>query len=199
LAGSARTAVSTSSLRALRTIAPRLTELGAPMPEFKPYAPLRFEDQARALLDARVPVMSFIFGVPPKEILDECRHLGIRTIAAATSPDEAILLDEAGVDVIAASGFEAGGHKRAFLAPDEDSLTSRMSLVPQVVDAVRAPVVGAGGISDARGINAAFALGAAGVQMGTIFLPCAGSGATDLHRAAVVSGRVRTGLSKGFT
>jgi nitronate monooxygenase len=185
--------------RALRAIAPRLEELGAPMPEFEPYAPLRFEDQARALLDARVPVMSFIFGLPPTEILDECRHLGIPTIAAATTPREAILLDEAGVDVIAASGFEAGGHKGSFLAAAEDSLTGTMALVPQVVDAVRAPVVAAGGISDARQISAALTLGASAVQMGTIFLPCAGSGATELHRAAITSGSVRTGLTKGFT
>jgi nitronate monooxygenase len=185
--------------RARRSIEPMLNELGAAKPEYRPYAPVRFEDQARALLDARVPVMSFIFGVPPREILDECRRLRIPTIAAATTPDEARLLDEAGVDVIAASGFEAGGHKGSFLAPAEDSLTGTMALVPQVVDAVRAPVVAAGGISDARGINAAFALGASGVQMGTIFLACAESGSTQLHRAALLAGGVRTGLSKGFT
>jgi nitronate monooxygenase len=185
--------------QARRAIEPMLRELGAATPEYKPYVPVKFEDQAQALLDAGVPVMSFIFGVPPREILDECRRRGIPTIAAATTPDEAKLLDDAGVDVIAASGFEAGGHKGSFLAPAEDSLTGTMSLVPQIVDAVRAPVVAAGGISDARQINAAFALGASGVQMGTIFLPCAGSGATDLHRAALVAGGVHTGLSKGFT
>jgi len=91
-------------------------------------------------------------------------------IGTATTVDEAIALEQAGVDVIAASGFEAGGHRGSFLQSSEDSLTGTMALVPQVVDAVNLPVVAAGGIGDARGIVAAFALGAEGVQMGTAFL-----------------------------
>jgi nitronate monooxygenase len=114
--------------------------------------------------------------------------------------DEAITLERAGVDVIAASGFEAGGHRGSFLQPPEDSLTGTMALVPQVVDAVKLPVVAAGGIGDARGIVAAFALGAEGVQMGTAFLACEESGASTLHREALLTGQAKqTGLTRGFT
>jgi nitronate monooxygenase len=174
--------------------------LGGTLPAYKPYLPIKFEDQVRVLLDAKVPAFSFIYGVPPKEILDECRAQGILTIGAATTPDEAIVLEQAGVDVIAASGFEAGGHRGSFLLPAEESLTGTFSLVPQVVDAVSVPVVAAGGIADARGIVAAFALGAEGVQIGTAFLGCEESGASVHHRNALLSGGARrTGLTRGFT
>jgi nitronate monooxygenase len=186
--------------RALSHIAPHLEALGASKPQFSPYKPVRFEDQVRALLDAKVPAFSFIYGVPPKEILEECRHQGIVTIGTATTRDEAIALEKAGVDVVAASGFEAGGHRGSFLRSSEDSLTGTISLVPQVVDAVEIPVVAAGGIADARGIAAAFALGAEGVQMGTVFLACEESGASALHREAILSGKAnRTSLTRGFT
>ncbi len=186
--------------RALSHIAPHIEALGASKPKFSPYKPMRFEDQARVLLDAKVPVFSFICGVPPKEILDEWRSRGIVTIGTATTVDEAIVLEQAGVDVIVASGFEAGGHRGSFLHSAQDSLTGTFSLVPQVVDAVKAPVVAAGGIGDARGIAAAFALGAEGVQMGTIFVACKESGASALHREAILTGKARrTALTRGFT
>ena len=125
---------------------------------------------------------------------------GSSLIGAATTPDEAVALEDAGVDVVAASGFEAGGHRGSFLRPSEESLTGTFSLVPQVVDLVSVPVVAAGGIADARGIIAAFALGAEGVQMGTAFLACEGSGASEHHRQALLSGRAgRTALTRGFT
>jgi nitronate monooxygenase len=186
--------------RSVAAIAPLLDEVGAARPLYKPYAPNRFEDQARVLLDAKVPIFSFIFGIPPREILDECRAKGIVTIGAATTPDEAVLLQDAGVDAIAASGFEAGGHRGSFLRTAEDSLTGTMSLVPQVVDAVNVPVIAAGGIGDARGIIAALALGAEAVQMGTAFLACDGSGASKLHRETLMEKRAgHTALTKGFT
>src|SRR5579863_6786263 len=186
--------------RALSHLAPHLEALGASKPQFSPYKPLRFEDQVRVLLDAKVPAFSFIYGIPPKEILEECHRQGIVTIGSATTPDEAIALEQAGVDVVVASGFEAGGHRGSFLRSSEDSLTGTFSLVPQVVDAVKIPVVAAGGIADARGIVAAFALGAEGVQMGTVFLACEEAGAHPLHREAILSGRGgRTALTRGFT
>jgi NAD(P)H-dependent flavin oxidoreductase YrpB (nitropropane dioxygenase family) len=80
-----------------------------------PYKPIRFEDQARVLLDANVPAFSFIYGIPPKEILDEARKRGIVMLGTATTPNEAIELEQAGVDVVVASGFEAGGHRGSFL------------------------------------------------------------------------------------
>ncbi|HET9402610.1 MAG TPA: nitronate monooxygenase [Candidatus Acidoferrales bacterium] len=186
--------------RALSHLAPYLTEVGARKPEFPPYHPLRFEDQVRVLLDAKVPVFSFIFGIPPKEILEECHRQLILTIGTATTPDEAIAFEQAGVEMVVASGFEAGGHRGSFLRSAESSLTGTISLVPQIVDAVRVPVVAAGGIADARGIAAAFALGAGGVQMGTVFLACEESGATAPHREAILSGKAnRTALTRGFT
>ena len=186
--------------RSLASVAGHIEALGEPLPVYKPFVPVRFEDQVRVLLDARVPVFSFIAGVPPREILDECRIQGILTIGTATTPAEAIVLDEAGVNVIVASGFEAGGHRGSFLLSAEDSLTGTLSLVPQVVDAVSVPVVAAGGIADARGIVAAFALGAEGVQMGTAFLATEESGASPLHRNALLSGAsARTTLTRGFT
>ena len=196
----ARTFGSEAFSRSLAPLAGHIQSLGGTLPTYKPYAPVKFEDQARVLLDAKVPVFSFIVGVPPKEILDECRTQGILTIGTATTPDEAIVLEQAGVDVIVASGFEAGGHRGSFLLTSEESLTGTFSLVPQVADAVSVPVVAAGGIGDARGIVAALALGAEGVQIGTAFLACEESGASALHRNVILSGKARrTGLTRGFT
>jgi len=186
--------------RSLTHLAKHIEALGAALPQYKPYVPVRFEHQARVLLDARVPVFSFIVGIPPQEILDECRTQGIVTIGTATTPPEAIALEQAGVDVIVASGFEAGGHRGSFLLSAEESLTGTFSLTPQVVDAVSVPVVAAGGIADARGILAAFALGAEGVQIGTAFLASEESGANSHHRNMLLSGKAHTtALTKGFT
>ncbi len=186
--------------RALSHLAPHIEAVGGTWPTFSPYKSIRFEDQARVLLDAKVPVFSFIYGVPPKEILDEARMQGITTVGTATTPDEAGALEQAGVNLVVASGFEAGGHRGSFLRSSEDSLTGTISLVPQTVDAVEIPVIAAGGIGDARGIAAAFALGAEGVQMGTVFLACEESGAHPLHREAILSGRAgHTSLTRGFT
>src|SRR5580693_8495924 len=198
--GDARTSDENAFNRSLAPLAVHLAELGAPRPAYKSSSPMRFEDQARVLLDAKVPAFSFIYGIPPKEILEECRAKGIVIIGTATTPDEAIELQKANVDVIAASGFEAGGHRGSFLRASEDSLTGTFSLVPQVVDVVSAPVVAAGGIADARGIVAALVLGAEGVQIGTAFLACEESGASPLHREALLSGKAgRTSLTRGFT
>jgi nitronate monooxygenase len=196
----AHTSGSEAFARSLSFLSGHIQALGGALPAFTPYVPIKFEDQARVLLDAKVPAFSFIYGIPPKEILDECRAQGILTIGAATTADEAIVLEQAGVDVIAASGFEAGGHRGSFLRPAEESLTGTFSLVPQVVDAVSVPVVAAGGIADARGMVAAFALGAEGVQIGSAFLACEESGASLHHRKALLSGNtLRTGLTRGFT
>ncbi|MBD0374002.1 MAG: nitronate monooxygenase, partial [Pyrinomonadaceae bacterium] len=169
-------------------------------PSYAPYVPIRFEDQVRVLLEERVPAFSFIYGIPPKEILDECRGRGIAIIGTATTVDEAIALEETGVDVVIASGFEAGGHRGSFLRPSEESLVGTIALVPQAVDAVNLPVVAAGGIADARGVVAAFALGASGVQMGTVFLSCEESGASPSHRKALLTREAgTTALTRGFT
>ncbi len=183
-AGSASEAEFQASLRALL---PHIAELGGTAPNYKPYAPMRFEAQARVLLDANIPVFSFICGIPSKEILDECKGRGIVTIGTATTPDEAIAVEQAGIDIVCASGFEAGGHRGSFLRPAAQSLIGTFSLVPQIADAVSIPVAAAGGIADARGVIAAFALGADGVQIGTAFLGMEESGVNAFHRAALLN------------
>jgi nitronate monooxygenase len=196
----ARTSDEDAFNRSLAPLTTHLAALGAPRPTFKPYSPARFEDQARVLLDAKVPVFSFIFGIPPREVLEECRTKSIVTIGTATTPEEAAALEETGVDAIVASGFEAGGHRGSFLRAAEDSLTGTLSLVPQIVDNVDVPVIAAGGIGDARGVVAALALGAEAVQMGTVFLACEESGASLLHRQALRGKKAgHTALTKGFT
>jgi len=175
-------------------------ELGIEPPAFPPPPPVSFEDQARALLDADPPVFSFVFGIPPAAILRECHDRKIPTIGTVTTAAEARAMEEAGVDVIVASGFEAGGHRGSFLASAEESLTGTFALVPQVADAVRVPVIAAGGIADARGIAAARMLGAEGVQIGTAFLACEESNASPLHRSLLFSDAARlTALTRRFS
>src|ERR1700730_6730161 len=196
----ARTSDENAFNRSLAPLAVHIAALGAPRPEYKPYSWMRFEHQVRVLLDAKVPVFSFIFGIPPREVLEECRAKSIVTIGTATTPEEGAALQEAGVDAIVASGFEAGGHRGSFLRAAEDSETGTVSLVPRIVDVVDVPVIAAGGIADARGVISAFALGAEAVQMGTAFLPCEESGASRIHREALMQRKAEyTGLTKAFT
>jgi nitronate monooxygenase len=186
--------------RCLSHLSKHIEDVGGVLPSYVPYEPVSFEDQAQVLIEEGVPAFSFIYGIPPRELLDECRGRGITLIGTATTVDEAVALEEAGVDVVVASGFEAGGHRGSFLRPSEESLVGTVALVPQVVDAVKLPVVAAGGIADARGIVAAFALGASGVQMGTVFLSCEESGASPSHREALLTREAgTTSLTRGFT
>jgi nitronate monooxygenase len=185
---------------ALGPLLPLYQELDIEPPAYAPLPPPPFEHQVEALIDERVPVFSFIFGVPDAAVLADCRARGIVTLGTATTVAEAVALDEAGVDVIVASGFEAGGHRASFLAPAESSLTGALALVPQVVDAVRAPVVAAGGIADGRGVAAALVLGAGGVQVGTAFLACEESNAAPGHKEALLSARAGdTLLTRAFS
>src|ERR1700726_2915129 len=196
----ARTSNEDAFNRSLAPLAAHIAALGAPRPEYKPYSWIRFEDQVRVLLDEKVPVFSFIYGIPPREILEECRAKRIVTIGAATTPEESAALQEAGVDAVVASGFEAGGHRSSFLRAAEDSLAGTFSLVPQIADMVNVPVIAAGGVADARGVVAALALGAEAAQMGTVFLSCEESGASLLHRQALRGKKAGlTALTKGFT
>lgn len=160
----------------------------------------QFEVQVKALLEARPPVASFIFGIPPADVLQECRRIGIITIGSATTPDEARAIADAGMDLVVASGFEAGGHRGSFLRSAEASLTGSFTLIPQIADQVSIPVIAAGGIADARGVVAALILGADAVQIGTAFLVCEGSGASPLHREILFTEAAKyTGLSSHFS
>lgn len=160
----------------------------------------RYEEQVEAIVAARPAVFSFVFGIPSSDILARCRDLDIVTLGAATTPDEAIALDRAGVDMIVATGFEAGGHRVSFLRSAAESLIGTLSLVPQVADVTTKPVIAAGGIADGRGIVAAFALGAQAAQIGTAFLACRESNASEIHREKLFGVDARnTALTRAFS
>jgi nitronate monooxygenase len=130
-------------------------------------------------------VVSFHFGLPDKDLLLRIRAAGAKILSSATSVDEARWLEDQGCDAIIAQGLDAGGHRGMFLTDDVSTQVGTMALVPQVVDAVRVPVVAAGGIADARGIVAAFALGASAVQIGTAYLHCPEAQISPIYRQAL--------------
>ena len=179
---------------------PYFNELGISVPERPTDLGPNFEEQIEAIIDAKPAVFSFVYGIPAAEILEKCRRLGIKTIGAATTVDEAIALENAGVDALVATGMEAGGHRVSFLRPAEDSLTGTLSLIPQVADKIKIPIIAAGGIADARGIKAALALGADAVQMGTAFLATNESNASQDHKDKLFTTEAKyTTLTKVFT
>lgn len=161
-------------------------ELSPPAPPPSPDSLLpSFDEQWAAVLDVRPAVASFVYGVPSASVVESARERGIRIVGTATTVDEAVALAHGGVDAIVATGFEAAGHRVAFLEPPEASLIGTFALIPQVADAVDVPVIAAGGIADHRGVAAAFALGATAVQVGTAFLRTRQSAANDAHRHAI--------------
>lgn len=179
---------------------PYFDEAGIPLPAKPAPFKTRFENQLQVILDIKPKVFSFMFGVPSADVLEQFRRLGITTIGAATTLDEAIFLENAGVDVIIASGFEAGGHRPSFLAPAESSTTGTFVLMQLIKEKVKTPVVTAGGIANGRGIAAALTLGADAVQIGTAFLATDESNALPIHRQMLFSDAARyTTLSRAFT
>jgi len=146
-----------------------------------------FAAQLGVLKEERVSAFSFTFGSLDAPIIRELHDLGMAVLGTATTVQEARLLEDAGVDGVVAQGSEAGGHRSTFAAPFEKALIGTMALVPQICDAVRVPVVAAGGIMDGRGVVAAIALGAAAVQLGTAFLATPESGAHALHKKALLT------------
>lgn len=166
---------------------PIFEELGLDVPA-RPdrYLP-SFDEQFAAALAAAPAALSFVFGVPSSAVVDAAHARGIAVIGTATTVDEAVALERGGVDAVVATGMEAAGHRVSFLRASEESLVGTFALIPQTVDAVGVPVIAAGGIADRRGVAAAFALGASGVQVGTAFLATTQSAATDAHRRAIAS------------
>ncbi len=158
----------------------------------------------RAVADALEPfrpaVVSFHFGLPDAALLARVKRWGSKVLGCATTVEEALWLEARGVDAVIAQGVEAGGHRGNFLALDLTTQVGTFALLPQVVRAVKVPVVAAGGIADAAGVAAALALGAAGVQLGTAFLLCPEATTSALHRAALKSPAARhTALTNVFT
>jgi nitronate monooxygenase len=179
---------------------PYFDELGIGLPEKPAPFKSRFENQIEVILHQRPPVFSFMFGIPSADILEQCRRLGIVTAGAATTLDEAIALESAGVDMIIASGFEAGGHRPSFLAPAESSTTGTFVLLQLIREKVKTPVIAAGGIANGKGVAAALALGADAAQIGTAFLATDESNATAIHRQMLFSDAAKyTTLSRAFT
>ena len=172
-------------------LAPYGVELGLD-PSPGTLAPNRtpFNDEMCDLVEEFEPeVVSFHFGLPEPRLLGRVKALGCKVLSSATTVDEARWLADHGCDAVIAQGYEAGGHRGMFLTDAVNSQPGTMALVPQVVDAVDLPVVAAGGIADGRGIAAAFALGAAGVQIGTAYLVASESTISGLHRAALANAR----------
>ena len=160
-----------------------------------------FDAESAALLAEFKPrVVSFHFGLPAPELLAQVKSWGSMVLSSATTVREALWLQEHGADAIIAQGLEAGGHRGHFLSDDLSEQMGTFALLPQMVSAVRVPVIAAGGIADAAGVRAAMALGAAGVQVGTAFLCADEATTTPLHRAALHSEAARhTALTNVFT
>ncbi len=142
---------------------------------------------ADLLAEFQPPVVSFHFGLPDEALLARVRSWGARVLSSATTVEEARWLEARGVDAVIAQGLEAGGHRGIFLSDDLTSQVGTFALLPQIVHAVRVPVIAAGGIADAAGVRAALALGAAGVQAGTAYLLCPEATTSAVHRAALQS------------
>lgn len=170
-------------------LSPYYKELGidvAAIPAGQARAP--FNAQAAEVLGQFKPaVVSFHFGLPSAELLERVRAWGAKIISSATTIDEARWLEQQGVDAIIAQGLEAGGHRGMFLSNELTTQVGTFALLPQIVRAVRRPVIAAGGIADANGVAAAMALGAAGVQIGTAYLLCPEAATSTVHRAALKS------------
>jgi len=172
-------------------LAPYYRELG-----IDPAAPVKAATRApfdaaacELVLELAPKVVSFHFGLPDSALVARLKDAGVKILSSATTVREARWLEDRGADAIIAQGLEAGGHRGMFLSDDPAAQVGTFALVPQVVDAVKVPVVAAGGIGDGRGIAAAFALGAAGVQIGTVYLHTPEAKISAPHRAALAGAR----------
>ncbi len=143
------------------------------------------EAQLDAVLQARVPVFTFTLGIPGEKWLQAFKQQSTLLIGTATNVKEALAIELAGVDAIIAQSAEAGGHRGTFIGPFEDSMIGGLALIPQITDAVKLPIIAAGGIMDGRGIAAALALGARAVQLGTAFLTVTESPAHPAYKRAI--------------
>ena len=157
-------------------------------------------EQAALLADLKVPVVSFHFGLPDKALLNIVKKSGAIVISSATTPAEARWLQANGADMIIAQGLEAGGHRGMFLSQDVTLQAGTFSLLPNIIRSVSLPVIAAGGISDNATAQAAFAMGASAVQVGTAFLLAEECDTKDFHRKALQSERAEhTALTNVFS
>jgi nitronate monooxygenase len=199
-AGSDEPSVGSDPVPMLEILGRAHAALGLPEPVIPVVTPVPFADALEVVLGAGVPVFSFTFGIPNADAMAALKERGIVVLGTATTVDEARQLAAAGVDAVVAQGAEAGAHRGTFAGSFEAALVGTIALVPQVVDAVDLPVVASGGIMDGRGIVAAEALGASGVQLGTAFLTCREAGIPDAYKAAIRAARDdATALTRAFS
>lgn len=184
----------------LELLAPVHARLGLPAPAAPSVPPSNFAAQLDAVLATDATVFSFTFGLLPNGVVERLHARDMFVIGTATTVDEAVRLEASGVDAVVAQGSEAGAHRGTFGGTFAAAMIGTMALVPQVVDAVRVPVIASGGIMDGRGIAAAMALGAVAAQLGTAFLTCAESGIPASHKQAILGGREdETRVTRAFS
>jgi len=183
-----------------KVFAPYFEQMQVSLPEKPDPKTQNFEQQVEAVLKSRPTVASFIFGIPSREIILELKKRQIVVIATATTLEEALMIEEAGIDLVIASGSEAGGHRASFIKPAEESLTCTRLLVHQVVDNISIPMIAAGGISNGKDIADILKLGASAVQIGTSFLATDESNASAIHKSKLLTSKpIKTDLTKVYT
>ncbi|WP_251009654.1 nitronate monooxygenase [Bacillus sp. ISL-39] len=161
---------------------------------------VKFAQLLDVIIGEKVPVCSFTFGIPSEEVISKLKREGIILVGTATSLNEAVINENAGMDIVVGQGSEAGGHRGTFSEDGGDHLIGTMSLIPQLTEKVSIPVIAAGGIMNAKGVIASLCLGAKGVQMGTAFLTCRESGAHKVYKEAVLQATdTDTVLTRAFS
>lgn len=185
---------------ALRRVAPFFQELGLPAPSAPEKSTVKFQEQLHAVLETEASAFSFTFGILSRDDIAAIKNRGVSVFGTATTVSEALALEKTEVDAVVAQGSDAGGHRGTFQGEFSAGMIGTMALVPQVVDAVKIPVIASGGIMDGRGIVAALALGAAAVQMGTAFLTCHEAGVADAYKEAILSAHEdQTRVTRAFS
>jgi nitronate monooxygenase len=181
-------------------LAPFYAELGLPPPTHPALSGDPVCGQLAAALESGASVFSFTLGMLPTSAIETIKARGMFLIGTATTVEEAVQLEKAGVDAVVAQGSEAGAHRGTFAVDFDAAMIGTMALVPQVVDAVTVPLIASGGIMDGRGVAAALALGASAVQMGTAFLTCDEAGIPEVHKQAILAAREhQTRLTRAFS
>ena len=190
----------TDPAAALARVAPYFAELGLPPPAAPSASADTFPALFEAALASGASAFSFTFGVLSAAAVAAIKARGMFLMGTATNVEEARALERAGVDAVVAQGSEAGGHRGTFAGEVDAGMIGTIALVPQIADAVKAPVIASGGIMDGRGIAAALALGASGVQMGTAFLTCAEAGIPEAYKQAILGARdCDTRITRAFS
>lgn len=190
----------TDASRAIERISPFYQELGLDRPDVPQSGGFNLDDQLDAALETGASFFSFTFGIMPPAVIAAAKSKGMAVMGTATTVEEAVQLQEAGVDAVVAQSAEAGGHRGTFTGDFQAGLVGAISLIPQVVDAVDIPVVASGGIMDGRGIAAALVLGASAVQLGTAFLTADEAGIPEAYKNAIVSAQESdTRITRAFS